>query len=239
MVGRSNAIIGSGSVWSWYAYIQVSTDANTSITAVNPAGNSYTKTADANGSCTFTVAYPGTYTISETGTTSKTVVVADYGVIYSVSIHLPVFSGILINDGAEAVDFSEYGYHYSSYTERTPYILQEMGYTAGGVLYSTVYIEMASNYSGLYITTNAYDKTGFTKLTCKGIKSNGTYYPVAVAKNSLTIAAQSYVISANWGDTTVSLTGINDGEYRFGILAIGSSSSSTATCFLNSMKLEA
>ena len=237
MVGRTNVFSGTQTS-QWYAYIQVSTDANAVITAVNPAGNSYTKTADSTGSAIFIVAYPGTYTISETGATSQTVVVADYGVAYSVSIHIPTFNGILINDGAEVVDFSEYGYHYSSYNERTPYVLQNMGYTVGGVLYNTVYIEMSSGYSGLYISTNAYDRSGYSNLIAKGIKSNGIFYPVAVSKNSLTIQALSYSMSSSWGDITVSLSGLDDyGEYRFGILAIGSSET-TATCYLNSLKIQ-
>lgn len=237
MIGRTN-VGGNAPASLWYAYIQVSTDANAVITAVNPAGNSYTKTADENGSAIFIVAHPGTYTISETGATSQTVVVADYGVAYTVSIHVPIFNGTLINNGTETVDFSEYAYHYSSYDERSPYILQNMVYTVGGTSYNTVYIEQVSGYSGLYISTNAFNRSGYSNLIAKGIKSNGDFYPVAVSKNSLTIQALSYPMSNSWGDITVSLSGLDDdGEYRFGILAVGSSLS-TATCYLNSLKIQ-
>ena len=237
MIGRNN-VGGGGSSSAWYAYIQVSTDANAIITAVNPAGNSYTRTADSTGSLIIVVGYPGTYTISETGTTPQTVVVADYGVAYPVTIHIPTFNGTFINNGAEAVEFSKYEYTYSYYSGRTPFTLENMYYTAGGIAYSTVFIEQASGGSGLYITTSAYDRSGFNSLTCKGIKSNGTYYPVAVDKNSLTIKGQWQSMSSTWGDLTLPLSVLDDhGEYRFGILAIGSEQSS-ASCYLNSLKLQ-
>ena len=173
MVGRTNAVIG-GSSWSWYAYIQVSTDANASITAVNPAGNSYTKTADANGSCTFTVAYPGTYTISETGATSQTVVVADYGVAYQISIYAIVFDGRIITNGTPNVSMTALGTVGKSYTSKAPNVSTQQ-LNVGGTYYTTKFVSV-SNGSGMYITEESYTVSNYTKI-CANIQlyNNSSY----------------------------------------------------------------
>ena len=162
MVGRSNAIIGSGSSWSWYAYIQVSTDANASITATNPAGNTYTKTANSSGAVTFTVAYPGTYTISETGATSVTVVVADYGVAYQASIYAIVFDGRIITDGTPNVSMVAVGAVGKTYTSKVPNVSTQQ-INVGGTYYNTKFVSV-SNGSGMYITEENYDLSSYTKM---------------------------------------------------------------------------
>ena len=96
--GRTNAWISSGGGGSnFVAYIQVSTDANAQISAINLHGDVFTGTANSSGALTLTVTEPGTYTVSETGGGTATVAVIDYGVSYSVAVYM--FNGYLIKDG--------------------------------------------------------------------------------------------------------------------------------------------
>lgn len=175
MIGKTNAVIG-GSTWSWYAYIQVSTDANASITATNPAGNTYIKTANSSGAVTFTVAFPGTYTISESGATSQTVVVADYGVSYSVSIYAaPSFNGRIILDGQYQISMSALAVAAINLTPEAPTIRTNVGkvnpFNQSQYLYCVEYKQYSSNSTGILLSANKVDVTSFNYL-----RINNIYY---------------------------------------------------------------
>ena len=226
MIGRNN-VGGGGSSSTWYAYIQVSTDANAVITAVNPAGNSYTKTADSTGSAIFIVAYPGTYTISETGATSQTVVVADYGVSYSVSIYaVPVFTGVLINDGSEQVSFKSMGITGFNPPSK-PLTISYNTIWVSGESYNIVNaaITDASNGgAGAYVTQEAYDLSGFTALHMIGRHGDGSNRLVIIQENQTSITAFGNISNVNWGTYSLALTtGIDlTKKYHCGIAVIDS-----------------
>ena len=96
-LGLTNAVIGSGGGSNFIAYIQVTTDANAQISAVNLHGDAFSGTANSSGALTLTVTAPGTYTVSETGGGTATVAVIDYGVAYRIAVY--AFNGYLIRDG--------------------------------------------------------------------------------------------------------------------------------------------
>ena len=98
MTGRTN-VGGGGSDFT--ATIQVSTDPNAVITAVNLAGDTFSGTANASGNLSLVVNKPGTYAISETGGGLASVVVSDYGGTYSVSVY--IFDGYVIKNGLYTV----------------------------------------------------------------------------------------------------------------------------------------
>lgn len=239
MIGRTNAGQRGGGSWSWFAFIQVTTDANASITAVNPAGNSYTKTADSSGSVIFTVAYPGTYTISETGATSQTVVVADYGVAYNVTIHVPTFDGYLIRDGVEKVSFTGHEYVYSYYQGRSPSIGYGYTWTYSGHTYNGLYVENYNGASGLYITSSAYGISSYSYLQCFGIMNTKSCYAVAVDESTLSVAVQELVKSGG-GTTSVSLSGLDSTKnYRFGLWALGNADySAIESSYITTLRLQ-
>lgn len=95
-VGMTNAVIGSGGT-NFIAYIQISTDPNAQISVVNLHGDAFSGTADNTGALLLTVTAPGTYTVSETGGGTASVLVIDYGVSYLVSVY--AFDGTLIDRG--------------------------------------------------------------------------------------------------------------------------------------------
>ena len=239
MIGRTNAGISGGSSSTWYAYIQVSTDANAIITAVNPAGNSYTKTADSTGSAIFIVAYPGTYTISETGATSKTVVVADYGVAYPVSIYIPTFNGILIADGVEMVSFTTVGKEFSNMGGVAPVVVGSIIYYDAGQSYNVRYATETYNKSGMYLTTNSYDLSQFSSYEFIGTTQSGTNYFCIIEENSLDVVDQGTISYTNITRLSRSINVDRTKRYRFGFWMIANTSSGDiGTIYVNSFKLE-
>lgn len=232
MVGRTNAG-GGGSASQWYAYIQVSTDANAIITAVNPAGNSYTRTADSTGALTIVVSYPGTYTISETGATSQTVVVADYGVVYSVTIHISTFNGILINDGVEVVQFKAMGVTGYNYTAKAPSIIHT-SVSVSGNLYNIVYPGL-SNGAGAYVSEEAYDLTGYSSLVMTGRYGQGVNSIILIQENGTTDSYADTLSATSWNNYSLSLSTVDKTKkYHCGIEIM---SSGTAYIEVNALKL--
>ena len=230
-IGRTNAGVGGGGSWSWYAYIQVSTDANASITAVNPAGNSYTKTADANGSCTCTVAYPGTYTISETGATSQTVVVADYGVIYPVSINIPTFDGKLITDGVATVSYTASGMTGTNLTAKTPSLanLSREGYNC-------ILVSLGSSGAGMYVSTNAYSIGSYSDLVLIGQYGESSCGMCAVLEGETSAAKRQHLQITSFGTFTMSLSDLDrTKKYKFGVFVY---SGSESAIWVNNLKLQ-
>ena len=97
MIGRTNVGGGGGSGSSFLAYLQVTTDPNAVITAVNLAGDTFSGTADNTGSLVLNITEPGTYTVTETNGGAETIVVSDYGETYMVEVY--AFDGSLIDRG--------------------------------------------------------------------------------------------------------------------------------------------
>ena len=225
MIGRTN--VGGGNAEQWYAAIVVTTDANASITAVNPRGNSYTRQADSSGSLTILVAYPGTYTISETGATSQTVVVADYGVSYPVSIYaVPVFTGVLINDGSEQVSFKSMGITGFNPPSK-PLTISYNTILVYGDSYNIVnaaITDSSNGGAGAYVTQEAYDLSGYTALNMIGRYGDGSNRLIIIQENQTSITAFGNISTANWGTFYLALTtGIDlTKKYHCGIAVIDS-----------------
>ena len=249
MVGRTNAGISGGSSSTWYAYIQVSTDANAVITAVNPAGNSYTKTADSTGSAIFIVSYPGTYTISETDAPSQTVVVADYGVAYSVSIHVPPPVGTyLILNGNPQVTFSRAAAIPLSYAslinQDQPFISTGVSRTnpVTGSTESTVLVNQDNASSGgCYFASNVVDLTRYSKLCINmwyGQNYANLYFGVFSSVSGGWINSVSDT-QANYQTTSIS-TVLNialSASYYIGVYVINDSSHSNTNAFIRDLYL--
>lgn len=245
MLGRTNAGVNS-TASQWYAFIQVSTDANAVITAVNPAGNSYTKTADGTGSCIFIVAYPGTYTISETGAQSQTAVVADYGVTYSVSIYLPAPTGTYIIQGgnyqvnmsrAAAVPIS-----YSHISQNTPYVSTGVSKTnpVTGVTENWLLFQIENaNTGGCLFTTNKINTTGKSKLYIN-MYYDQPYANLYFGIFSIVSGGWISVISdtqASYQTSTIS-TYLNisfNGECYIGVYGINDSNHSLSTAYIKDL----
>ena len=105
----------NGCTNSWYqsyrfsATIHIESEANVSVTAVNPAGNQYTGTTNSSGVLNLTVKYPGTYTVTGTkGTDTASAVVEafDNGQTYNVAV---VFEDILFDSTTNAFGTFLYG----------------------------------------------------------------------------------------------------------------------------------
>ena len=247
MIGRTNACSGSGSSSLWYAYIQVSTDANAVITAVNPAGNSYTKTADSTGSAIFIVSYPGTYTISETDAPSQTVVVADYGVAYSVSIHVPPPAGTyLILNGNPQVTFSRAAAIPSSYSQshETPYITTGVSKTnpvTGATENWLLYQQGSANSGGCYFTSSVVDLTRYSKL-CINMFYDQVYANLYFGIFSSVSGGWVNVVSSTQAQyqTTSILTYLNislNSSYYIGVYGLNDSSHSNTNIYIRDLYL--
>ena len=168
MIGRTNACGGGGSGSSFLAYIQVTTDANAQISAVNLHGNAFTGTADSSGSLVLTVTDPGTYTVAETGVTkTATVVVADYGVAYSVQVY--AFNGTIIEDGVQLVNFESVSVSGSA----LPIVTTE---TYSGK--QVVWVSEPSGSTAIWRTADFIDITDYDYLDLEGVKYSSltTYF---------------------------------------------------------------
>ena len=170
MIGKTNAGGGGGS--NFAAYLEVSTDAYAVITAVNLAGDTYSGTADSSGDLTLTIRKPGTYTVTETGGGSKTVVVADDGETYEVRII--AFDGSLIVGGVEVIDngFSAEAYQTGAWTGSVPLI---SSVTYGTTQYIAVDLPSGGSKSGIYVTTDAVSITDFSTYSFYGHQVTGSY----------------------------------------------------------------
>lgn len=224
MIGRNN-VGGGGSSSTWYAYIQVSTDANAHISAINLHGDVYQGTANSSGSLVITVYNPGTYTVSETGGGATTVVVSDYGVAYNVSIYN--FDGLFIVSGETSVQFSAIAYPYSSYTGIAPTI--ETDYFNDIKVISVI----QGSGSGRYLTTNSYNISSFSQFKVNAV-SNGTSHFFIMDENGgytwLADATDYYM-----AEITASLSGFDRSKkYKFGVWLFGE----YQRCQISNMRLQ-
>lgn len=252
--GRTNAGHGGGSSWSWYAYIQVSTDANASITATNPAGNTYTKQANSSGSVIFTVAYPGTYTISETGATSKTVVVADYGVAYPVSIYVPAPTGDYIIKNGVSYNGGGYDVYLSPTAARplnsnvsyeTPFVQSGVSRTnpVTGATENFLLFQLGnSNVGGSLHDIYKIDVTGKTKLYINmfyGQAFANLYFGLfnSISGGWINVAAQKMASYQTTGINTQLDISSYSGEYYIGVYGINDSNHSNTNAYIRDLYL--
>lgn len=250
MVGRTNAG-GVGSVSQWYAYIQVSTDANAIITAVNPAGNSYTRTADSTGALTIVVSYPGTYTISETGATSQTVVVADYGVAYNVTILVPPPVGMyIIQSGVPVQGMSAYAAlpTSASVSHDTPYAIKGVPKTnpVTHEIDDWVLVQQSNqNSGGCYVTQSKISTAGYSTLNINMIYDQpyanlyfGLYSTISGGWMTVVASTQAQYQTSGGISTTLNIAGSSSvGDVYIGVYVINDSSHSNTNAYIRDLYL--
>lgn len=224
MVGKTNVGGGGGSGSNFLAYIQVTTDANAQISAVNPHGDTFVGTANSSGSLILTVTAPGTFTVSETDGGTATVDVINYGVAYSVSVF--AFTGYFITDGlfTASMDASALGWA-SGGIVAAPTIQTNVTFINDwGNYYTGVELTITKNYQGVLITSSKIDVTDYDSLVIKTHQSEGIFY-TALFDTITDSTAHTVVMSSetrNRADLTTSLDiSSYSGEYYVGVCALG------------------
>ena len=215
MVGRTN-VGGGGS--DFVAYIQVTTDPNAVITATNPAGNTFTGTADSTGALTLTVRNSGTYTVSETGAPSESVVVSDYGEIYTVSI--AQFDGYIVNNGTAPLSMVCEAVPMTGKNGFSPTVSD--GGTVSG--YHVLDVREQSGGSGRYRTADLINISNLTKLNLRGgrdstdsAQTGDAAYIVALDENGNSTTLGT-ITAKGISEYTYNLTSLDRTKrYRFGI----------------------
>ena len=223
MIGRTN--VGGGSTFK--AYIDVSTEANEVITAVNPAGDTFTGTADNTGALTLTITAPGTYTVSGPNVSVETVVVADTGETYSVA--LASFDGQIIVGGHEETTMTAKGFSYYGYTSQAPNVSYNQY-----ALEDIIWLQQQSGTSGIYQMTDFFKITAYTSLKIRALRTSTAFsYVAAIDENGN--ATNLWNIEVTDGATTqftertVSLSGLDKTKsWSFGIV-VGATSSGASS----------
>ena len=233
-VGITNAGSGGGGGGSLFsATLQIATDANAVITAVNLAGDTFSGTADSSGSLTLTITEPGTYTVTETDGGVESVVIADNGATYTVEV--TAFDGVFINNGTVVITnglttFGDSSGDYGYSSEAPTVSSTSLGSN------NVIFIYKAGNSSAGYCTSRDYvDKTSFSSLEIMARATTGNVAVVAIDEDtetvtnvgSITASAVSTLNSYSFSITSLS------GKYRFGFREYGV----TTRLFVGSMKL--
>ena len=219
MIGRTN--VGGGGA-QFRATLEITTDPNAVITATNPAGDSCSGTADSSGELTMTIKAPGTYTVEETDGGTETVVIADNGEIYLLTVN--AFDGNFIVNGHAVVETEAIPYQFSTYTGQAPTVSET--YDSNRYV---VYMESAAGKSGIYLMKSFVSIADYTDVSITGWGSSTS---AAVVKfvlvdenNNLVEIAES---TNNRIDSVVqySLSSIDKTKkYKFGVLLYGVASS--------------
>ena len=233
-LGITNASTGGGGGSNFSATLQIATDANAVITAVNLAGDTFSGTANSSGSLTLTITEPGTYTVTETGGGVKNIVIADNGETYTVEV--TAFDGVFINNGTIVITNGLITFGDSSgaygYSSEAPTVSNT---SLGGN--SVVLIYKAGSSSAGYCTSRDYvDKTSFSSLSITARATTGNVVVVAINEDTGTVTNIGSITSSA-GSTlegySFSITGLS-GKYRFGFREYGVST----RLFVGSMKLQ-
>ena len=235
MVGRTNAGGGGGGSSSFVAYIQITTDANAVISAVNPAGDSFTGTADSTGSLTLTVTAAGTYTVSISGTASSTTVqVIDSGETYTATVLS--WDGTLYDNGDEYTGITggwvPLALGTTSNTKSPPGITR---YPTFIEAYQSGYLQ-----DGLFLTSEKVDLSSYTTLDIAystWCQITGELIVIAYDGSAITKIA-TLTVTTTQTASSISL-GISSytGEYRLGFELI-TAGNSNCRVYLRLMQMK-
>lgn len=210
MVGRTNVGGGGGSGSSFLAYLQVATDPNAVITAVNLAGDTFSGTADNTGSLVLNITEPGTYTVTETDGGVESIAIADNGATYTIV----VTAGSLIRNGVAIATFEAVGYDYLSYTGQAPTITSAQ-FSGENVIQVD---EASGNYSGMYRTTRTYDISSFSALVFRGCAVTGGSNYILIMDNDGRTYNYGTIPSNTMAEARYTLSGLDATKtYRFGL----------------------
>lgn len=235
MTGITNAGVGGGGGSAFLAYLQIATDPNAVITAVNLAGDTFSGTADSTGSLVMDITEPGTYTVTETDGGNGTIVIADNGVTYTIEVN--AFSGALIENGAEVYgNFEAVGISYGNYTPAAPTIT-DTTYTSSGITYNVKRIYAASGTSGVYRTTIYIDTSVYEKLKLKFAVSNQDSANVSVRFKD-TESENAWNASIWYGDNFTTDRYYPRGYFPAGSYEVGITVVDGASIYLNEFAFE-
>lgn len=202
MVGRTNVGGGGGSGSSFLAYLQVATDPNAVITAVNLAGDTFSGTADNTGALVLNITEPGTYTVTETDGGVETIVIADDGVTYQLTVI--AFNGVLIDGANQYGEFTALAYAYNNYVATVP----NVDYDTSAVP-NNIHISISQSRSGVYKSGIYVDLTGYDYLKFNAAFGNGIQVRLIDENDIITaIWSSSYPGDTQFHDITVSVTAL-------------------------------
>lgn len=227
MVGRTNVGGSGGGGSSFLAYLQVATDPNAVITAVNLAGDTFSGTADNTGSLVLDITEPGTYTVTETNGGVETIVVADNGETYTLTVI--AFNGEMIVDGAYVVEFEAIPKAYLNYTGVAP-TASIQTYYGTGVQWDYIHIEESLGHGGIYKTVSYFDIANYNIINIGGwgsTSSNAVVEIIAIDEDD-NISTLHINSSSTMSPTRIVAVGITSldysKKYSFGFWLHGSSS---------------
>lgn len=217
-LGITNASVGAGGS-AFLAYLQIATDQNAVITAINLAGDTFSGTADSTGSLVLNITEPGTYTVTETDGGVETVVIADNGETYTVEV--TAFDGNMITNASVVIQngFSAFGYSYQSYSVEAPQVsVQTLGNLEAVFVYKA-----GSNSSGIYRTNDYVDVNGFNYIFLYGRATTGNVSIVAIKESDQTLTVLGNIQASSGSNFTSYGYSVENlsGKYRFGILEYG------------------
>lgn len=211
MTGRTNASIASGGS-AFLAYLQVATDPNAEITAVNLAGDTFSGTADSTGALVLNITASGTYTVTETDGGEETIAIIDNGETYTISVF--AFTGAMITNGLPVVDFTTMAYAQGGYTAAHPTV------TSPTIYQERVATRVQTNTArfGIYKTTELFDISEYTRVTITGIVTSGAVKLVAIDENNAVTEISQWTGSSITSTLVVGLSSLdNTKKYSFGV----------------------
>lgn len=219
MIGRTN--VGGGSPFS--ATIQVTTDPNAAISAVNLAGDTYEGVADATGALTLRVSKPGTYTITESGGGVETLAVADDGQTYQIEV--VAFDGVLLDDGVDTHGIMELvGITYDLYTPNALTISSYSEMFDGGIEYSVVWLnEGTSGRAGAYRTSETIKTNNFSSIKVSCFVQSSFYVAFFDEDDNVEWSQYFSVYGAHL-NTPYVVSGFPSGNYRIGVFILSAGS---------------
>lgn len=229
MIGRTN--VGGGSQFS--ATLEVTTDPNAEITAVNLAGDTFSGTANASGLLTLNISKSGTYTVTETGGGVETIVIADNGATYQLAVN--AFDGHIITEGVVVVGggMSAEGYQTGTLTPLAPTITEN----ATAYAHNAIMVSIANYSSGIYVTANEFDITDYSTLVyyCGTSASSGSPAIWAVDEDDNHYSL-GYINAGS--ERSISISELdNTKKWRFGVM-VYSTNYNTASALIIDLKLQ-
>lgn len=214
-VGKTNASTGTASAFS--AVLQIATDANAHITAVNLAGDTFSGTANGSGDLNLTITQPGTYTVTETDGGVESIAIADNGETYQLTVI--AFTGSVISDGTAIVSMTALAMDYSIYTGSAPTI-STSSYGDTPLLVSTE----SGSYSGFYGTTNYFSLADYSYAKIRYYASGQVRLVAIDEDDQVTDIVRLSQESMPSSEITYSISSLDRTmKYRIGFVHVGSS----------------
>lgn len=202
MVGRTN--VGGGSSFS--ATVEITTDANATITLTNLAGDTFSGNADSSGDLTIIVNKPGTYTVTETGaSTTKAVVIADDGETYITEIY--AFDGTFIADGVQRVNFETQILSGGALPTVTTKTIDNL---------TVLEVSQPANSASIYRTAEFVDISEYTKIRVRCDRNSSFIYISAFDEQGN--QTQISTLPSNYLTSEIGITSLDSTKkYKFGV----------------------